>query len=410
MSIYAGIFNATLNPAQLNMKSLASTIMRFRPNGSAPLFAMTAVTGKTKAKAVNHGYFSKVMVFSKCAATANALAAAGTITVDDTSGFVKGMVLLNTRTDENMRVLAVNSANELAVTRQFGRLAAAAITTGDVFVCVGNAHEQGSPRPTSRSIQAVYIENYTQIIRNAWALTDTARASYAEAGYSNIAETKRDCMDFHSMDIEQAMIFGQKYMGMYESKPIHATGGIMDTVRQYAPGNVDAAPATTSYDDIVDMVLPMFSQSADVGDPNSRVVFCDTTAMRTFQDIGREYGEVSMTMDQSGYGMRFGRFDFFKGTLYLKEHPMFSAMGLPPGLALVVDVPAVKLAYLDGRESIQENYTPASGGSNEAGNGVDAQGGSITAEFAVELLNPQGCGIITNLVAAKKKVYRTTVV
>lgn len=212
------------------------------------------------------------------------------------------------------------------------------------------------------------------------------------------------------MDIEQAMIFGQKYMGMYESKPIHATGGIMDTVRQYAPGNVDAAPATTSYDDIVDMVLPMFSQSADVGDPNSRVVFCDTTAMRTFQDIGREYGEVSMTMDQSGYGMRFGRFDFFKGTLYLKEHPMFSAMGLPPGLALVVDVPAVKLAYLDGRESIQENYTPASGGSNEAGNGVDAQGGSITAEFAVELLNPQGCGIITNLVAAKKKVYHTTVV
>ena len=38
MSIYAGIFNTTQNPAELNARSFAGTILRRRPNGSAPLF------------------------------------------------------------------------------------------------------------------------------------------------------------------------------------------------------------------------------------------------------------------------------------------------------------------------------------------------------------------------------------
>ena len=78
-----------------------------------------------------------------------------------------------------------------------------------------------------------------------------------------------------------------------------------------------------------------------------------------------------------------------------------------PGLALVVDVPAVKMAYMDGRKTISESYQPSSGGSNEMGNGVDAQGGSITTEAAVELINPAGCGVITNLIKAKPRIHYT---
>ena len=407
MSIYAGIFNTTQNPAELNARSFAGTILRRRPNGSAPLFGMTAMTGDSKAKASTHGYFSKTMVFSQAVMAATALVGDTALTVASTAGLVKGMVLQNLRTNETVRILAVTSATVLTVTRQFGRIAAAAVNNGDVWIAIGNAHEEGSPRPAARSIQAVYVPNFTQIWRNAWALTDTARASYAEQGYSNISESKRDCMDFHSIDIESSLFWGQPYMSTVNGQPIHATQGIVDAIRQYAPTNVDAAPAETSYDDIVDMLLPCWKYATDVGDPTTRVAFCDTTAMRVMQDIGKEYGEVSLTQKETSYGMKFSEFRYFKGSLMLKEHPLFNGIGVTPGTMVIVDVPAVKMAYMDGRKTISESYQPSSGGSNEMGNGVDAQGGSITTEAAVELINPAGCGVITNLIKAKPRVHYT---
>lgn len=407
MSIYQGIFNTTQNPSQLNARSFAGTILRRRPNGNAPLFGMTALTGNSHAKASTHGYFSKTMVFSRVVLTAQSLAASGSFTAADTAGLVKGMVLQNLRTNENIRVLTVPSATTFTATRAYGRIAAADANNADVFVAIGSSHEEGSPRPTARSIQAVYVSNYTQIWRNAWALTDTARASYAEQGYNNLAESRRDCMDFHSIDIEASLFFGQPYMSVYNGQPIHATQGIVDAVKQYAPDNVDAAGATTSYDDIVDMILPAWKYSTDIGDPTTRVAFCDTQAMRVMQDIGRQYGEVTLTQKETAYGMVFSEFRFFKGRLMLKEHPLFNGIGVAPGTMVVVDVPAVKLAYMDGRKTIQESYKPSTGGSNEMGNGVDAQGGSITTEAAVELLNPAGCAVITGLTAAKPRIVHT---
>lgn len=407
MSIYAGIFNTTANPTELNARSFAGTILRRRPNGNAPLFGMTALTGDSKAKSSTHGYFSKTLVFSRMTMTAAALVGDTALTVASTTGIVKGMVLMNLRTSETVRILTVPSATGVTVTRQFGRIAAAAVNDTDVWIAIGNAHEEGSPRPSARSIQAVYVSNFTQIWRNAWALTDTARASYAEQGYSNITENKRDCMDFHSIDIESSLFFGQPYMSTFNGQPIHATQGIVDAIKQYAPGNVDAAPAETSYDDIVDMLLPAWQYATDVGDPTTRVAFCDTTAMRVMQDIGRFYGEVTLTQKETSYGMTFSEFKFFKGRLILKEHPLFNGIGVTPGTMVVVDVPAVKMAYMDGRKTISESYQPSSGGSNEMGNGVDAQGGSITTEAAVELINPAACAVITNLIAAKPRIYMT---
>lgn len=406
MSIYNGIFNTTKNPPELNARSFAGTILRRMPNGNCPLFGMTSMTGRSRAKQSTHGYFSKTLVFSRVTLTAAAVAGDTTITVDSTAGIVKGHVLYNAATGENVRVTNVASGTSLAISRAFGRVAAAAIASGAVLVVVGSAYEEGSARPTARSIQPVYASNFTQIFRNAWALTDTARASYAEQGYSNIAESKRDCMMFHGMDIESALFFGQAKMDTTGAQPMHATQGIIDAVRQYAPSNVTAFTGPAGYDDIVDAVLPAFQYSTDVGDATTRVIFCDQTAMRVFQDIGRAFGEVTLTQEETSYGMVFSQWKFFKGRLLLKEHPMFNGLQAINGLAVVVDVPAVKLAYMDGRDAIEETYG-VGGSENGVGDGVDGQGGSLTSECAVELINPAGCAVLTNLTSALPRIYTT---
>lgn len=403
MSIYAGIFNTTKNPPELNAKSFAGTILRRFPSGSAPLFGMTSMTGRTQAKASTHGYFSKTMEFSR--AVVGAVDAAATnLVATSANGIIVGHVLYNPNTAENMRVTGVAGLN-ITVTRGFGRVAAQAIAANTPLIVVGSAFEEGSPRPTPRSISTVYVSTFTQIFRNAWALTDTARASYAELGYSNIAENKRDCMTFHSTDIESALFFAQPKMDTLNGKPIHTTQGIIDAVRQYAPANMTAATGPVDYDDIVDMVAPAWSTNYDAGDARTRVAFCDSVAMSTFQNIGRAYGEVTLSQNDTSYGMAFSQFKYYKGSLNLVEHPLFNGLGVSKGLCVIVDVPAVKLAYMDGRDAKDETY--GVGGTNVDGPGIDSQGGSLTSEFALELLNPQGCAVITNLVEAKPRIYHT---
>lgn len=236
MSVYAGIFTTNKNPEVLNKRSFRGTILRRQPNGHAPLLGMTAMTKDSKALATTHGYFSKTLEFSRAATTAEALAGATSLSVSSTAGLVPGQVLHNALTGENLRIVTVPAANQLTVARGFGRIPAATIASGTTLVVIGSAYEQGSARPIARGITPVYAVNYTQIFRNAWAITDTARASYAELGYSNIGESKKDCFVFHGIDQEATLFFGQPSMNPAgpNGKPIHSTQGIIDAVRQYA--------------------------------------------------------------------------------------------------------------------------------------------------------------------------------
>jgi len=402
MAFYTGVFNTNNNnPAELNMRSFASHVLRLFPNGSAPIFALTSQTGRSRAKASTHGYFSKTLLFSsvkinQSSSPAGYNSSAVTLVVDSTTGILAGMVLYNPTTQENMRVSSVTNSTTLVVTRGFGRVAAGAIADDATLVVIGNAFEEGSSRPTSRGLTTVYVPNYTQIFRDAWAVTDTARASYVEAGYGNVAESKRDCMLLHSVNLESAIIFGQPKMDTSGAQPLHATQGIVDAVEQYAAGNTATAASTTSFDQWVTLLEPAFQYSADLGDPKSRTLFGGATAIKVINDIARKSGQVFIQDGQTTFGLHFTKFVFYKGTIYMIEHPILNGIPSMAGLALVVDMPALKLAYMDGRDTRAEEY--GGSGQNNA-NGVDADGGSLTTECAVELLNPNGCAIIYGLQA-----------
>ena len=400
MGLATGMFNAnTGNPAELNARSFAAQILRRFPNGTAPMFAMTSQSGKSRAKSSTHGYFSKTMTFLVITMGTTALVGDTTLTFPSTAGIVPGMVFMNQRTLENVRVTAVNSATVVAVTRAFGRVAAAAVNNGDKWIQAGTAYEEGSNRPTARRLDTQYIPNYTQIFRNAWALTDTARASYAEMGISNIAENKNDCAMFHSTDIESAILYGQAIMNTAGATPIHATQGVIDALRQYASGNVNAAGATTTFNQLVTLVESAFFYSTNLGNAKSRTAFCDNTAMKVMNQIGRASGQIQMTTKETKFGMKYVEFEFYLGTLELVIHPLLNGLQ-QTGTMLVMDMPALKLAYMEGRDTIPESYgvTPSQQG-QVSDSGLDAQGGSLLSELAVELINPSSCALVTDLTA-----------
>ena len=394
--LQTGVFNAIQgNPAELNKRSFAGTILRRHPNGSAPIFALTSQSGRSKAVSTTHGYFSKTMLFVTLNGTAIEPAAETSIAVTSSAGVTPKMVFQNLRTGENIRVISITDATTIVVSRSFGRVAAADTAVSDKFIQVGTAFEEGSLRPVARRISTIHIPNYTQIFRNAWALTDTARASYAEAGYSNIAESRSDCMVFHSVDIESALIWGQAEMDTTGATPLHSTQGIIDAMEQYAPQNTNAASSTTNYAQLITLVEPAFRSSANVGNAKGRVLFGDNQTIKVITDIGRKSGQVQIMQNETQFGMKFTSFQFYLGTIDLVIHPLFNGNGLA-GTALIMDMPALKLAYMDGRDTKPEEYN--TGGKLVEG-GIDAVGGSLTTELAVELINPYSCAYITGLTA-----------
>lgn len=399
MSFFSGAFDATnINPAELNQRSFAGTMLRLFPNGGFPLWGLLSQQPKSTAKSSTHGYFSKTLSFGACQINNGAgyTDANTDFTIDAVGGLLVGMVLYNPRTRENMRITTVTSTTAIVCSRAFGRVAAAAILDNDPLIVVGSAFAEGSARPTARGMTTVYVPNYTQIFRNAWAVTDTARASLVEAGFGNVQENRKDCSILHSVECESAIIFGQP-SAPTGTPPLHATQGIYDAVDQYAPANTNTAGATTTFAQLVTLVEPAFTYSTDMGNAKERIAFCGAGAMKVLHDIGHAYGQVYINQAETSFGMQFTKFKFYKGVLNLIEHPLFNSHASLSALMVIVELSALKLAFMNGRDTAAEEYGGT--GKNNA-NGVDAVGGSLTSEFAVELINPFACAVVEGLTAA----------
>lgn len=401
---YTGVFNTTQNPPELNKRSFAQQLVRRFPNGSAPLWGLTSMvkSGRKTAVSSTHAYFAKTMEFVQLTfATAGGTQAGGVtnLVVDSSAGVVPGQVFFNPTTSEIIRVTAVPDSTHVTAVRGQGRIAAANILITDVLINVGTAHAEFSARPTERRLKTVHVPNYTQIFRNAWAVSDTARASLAELGkYNNVAENKQDCALFHSVDMETALIWGQPKMDTSGAQPFHMTQGIIDSIAQYASANIVPAGSTTDQGQLIDMLEVAYQVNTSASDSTMRVGLGGNNAIKVINEIARKSGQMNMTYKDTAFGTSFTQFKFHKGTVNFIEHPLFNQLGA--GISdnlLLVDIPAVSLAYMAGRDAFPENF--GVGGSHSAGVGIDGVGGSLTSEFAVENLNPMGCAYITGLTA-----------
>jgi len=393
MATFTGMFNTGNFTTDLAKKSFAGMITRLMPNGSAPLFGLTSMLASETAVAVEHGYFSKTMLFPEL--QLNGAIADGTtnvFTVDSTANVLPGMIMRANTTGENILINQVVSSTQVQVTRGVGVTAAAAIADNVMLYQVGNAFEEGSDRPTSLNITPVRITNLTQIFRNTWALTDTARATQVIAGETTVAESKQDCAAFHAADIEKALFFGQKSQGTRNGKPFRTMDGLISIVEQYvAQDNVHTAAATTNYTQLETLLDPVFNQATDPKVANERIMFVGGAAKVVLNNIGRLNGTYQMVDGQTSWGLQFTTFKTARGTFRVIEHPLFNTNSDWSQMAVGIDLSTFNVAYLGDRKTRSEE---------EFGEGVDAIGGSLTTEMTCLVKNPPANVVIYGLTAA----------
>jgi hypothetical protein len=398
-----GIFNTSNFTQDLAAKSFARAITRLMPNGQAPLFALTSMLPEETALQVEHGFFTKTMLFPMFnldAAVADGVA--NIFTVASTANLVAGMLMKAASTGEIVLINQILSPTSIQVTRGIGTTAAA--VADDVnWYQVGNAFEEASLRPNAVQINPVRITNLTQIFRNTWAISGSAAATQVIAGETTIAENRQDCAAFHAADIEKALFFGAKSQGTRNGQPFRTMDGFLQIISNltyyppsYATPNVSVAGATTNYTQLETMLDPVFTQTTDPKIGNERVLFVGSQAKKVINNIGRLNGTYFIQNGQTDFGLQFGSFNIARGTFRMIEHPLFNSNADWAKLAVAVDLSTFRVAYLTGRKTKREDFNLSG---QPVDQGIDAVGGTITSELTCVIKNPPANAYISNLTA-----------
>jgi hypothetical protein len=159
-----GLLSTAVLPQDLAAKSFSAMLTRLMPNGTAPLFALTALLKEERAVGIEHGYYTKTMIFPSVTLTvAVPDGVATTFTVGSTTDITVGDMLRADTTNEIVIVNTIPSTTSITVTRAVGTVAGAAIGNTVSLFHVGNAFEQGSVRPSAVALVATRYVNFTQI-------------------------------------------------------------------------------------------------------------------------------------------------------------------------------------------------------------------------------------------------------
>lgn len=397
-----GVFNTVQIPDDLARKSFAAMITRLMPNGEAPLYGLTALLKEETAYQVEHGYFSKTMIFpSLVIAAGGALISDNVLNVTSVANVIPGMMFRVDSSGENILVRSVNSPTQVGVQRGVGTTAPAAISAAVSLWMVGNAFEEASLRPASLLIIPQRFINFTQIFRNTWAVSDTTRATQQIAGDSFVAESRNDCAMFHAADIEKALFFGQKFYGALNNQPFHTMDGLLNIVAGQAPGNITTLGGTTNWTQLQTALDPLFNQVTDPKNKPERILFVGGAARNVLHNIFRLNSTYFIEDGQTSWGLQYDSFKIPRGRFTIIEHPLFNAYGQTSTwakMAVGVDLNSFSLAYMAGRKTKNREFNVA--GQVDVDNGVDAVGGTLTSELTCLVKNPAADGVLFNFTAA----------
>lgn len=346
-------------------KNFREGILRFNPNGTAPIFALTSKAGKKNVDDPEFAWWSEGNVLIRLQANGAAAAGDGVITVDSadptattlganlgTATHLKpGDILLVEPTADNatfnhelIEVTAVLSDTQFSVNRGVGGTTAATIADNVWLTVIGSAFAEGTAAPRATSRNPIKFYNYIQIFKDSYELTGTADKTKTRTN-NNYSEDKKRKTFKQAADIELSFLFGRKAETTGSNgKPLRFMGGM----REFIPAaNVTVFGAAVTPTSFMDALAPIFDFDTGAGD--SRIVFAGNQALIELSKVfaGEVLFEVSNTVKM--YGMDFQEFSLPNGKVYLKSHPLLSRHGLYKKSAFVLDFDAIKYVSMTGR-------------------------------------------------------------
>ena len=281
-------------------------------------------------------------------------------TVDSTAGWAQALVRVETApaigassTAFSGRVIDVSNANVSGYN---------VLANNDACQIVGTSFAEGSGSPDTFSDTLDDDFGYTQIFKTACELSNTAIAT-RHRGYANEfdrvwAQKLRE----HKIDIERAMLFGQRarVQGVQYTEGLvgHIVKNVNptadDSALSYSSGSAyyrTVAQAELTYDRILGDMEVIFDPAR--GGAGERLVLASLPVITFFNKMGdgafvdatQGYSNspyrYNMEKAQGAFGHELSQINTVHGSLYLVKEPLFR--GMASGMMLMADMS--NLAY-----------------------------------------------------------------
>jgi hypothetical protein len=329
------------------------TFSLLEPNGSAPFSALLVMT---QGEATDDPIFSvfrdempERVVKVNNSSGYNATATTITIDADSEAAFlVAGSLLCNPATGEVMRVSADTAKNGTSITvvRNLGT-ASAALTIADnqdLFVC-GFAAEDGADIATSVSFDPVVVQNFCQIFRTSFAITNTLKQTYRRTGDAE-DEFSMKALKLHMQEIERAMFFGHKHSeNAGANNERRYTNGILNSLTNV----VDGASFTTAGLMTEDEFDSMLIDTVFAFGGSQKIAFVGAKVAAHLQRFGKARWQP--TMIEGAYGVNITSYNTTSGQLLVHLHPQFRQIPSMQNAMVIIDMTQVKYRYLQGRDT-----------------------------------------------------------
>ena len=305
-----------------------------------------------------------------------------TMTVSSSPWLIKGMVVMVSSTVSGMGegtnaatcvITAVNSATEIEVRwlRENSTSAVSIDGSSTAVNCqvIGTAYAEGSGAPDVWSQELDNDYGYTQIFKTACEMSNTARATvyrgYADE-WSRIWNLK---LREHKMDIERAMLFGQRAQvgGINYSEGVvghiiaeGAAPTVDDTQLSYSEGKAyhkSIASGSMTYDNWLSDLEVVFDPAR--GGSSSKLALCSLPVISLFNKIGGSSfvddsfggtednpGRYMFERSNGTFGHKIMKLETIHGDLSLVKEPLFR--GLSSTFMALVDLDHVSYRPLVG--------------------------------------------------------------
>lgn len=385
-----GVFASDQNIQSVRKGDFASGLLQTMPQGSAPMFALTAGMDSADASDTVVTWFEENRITGRVSVVNNASTGATfTVSAADATTIVAGQIYLVESTGEYVFVDSI-SGTSVTVTRGFGGTSVSALdgsSTAKAIQKIGTAHEEGSSKPTSIANIGFPRFNYMQIFRNAWDVTGTARAVEYLTG-DVVAKNQRDCAMWHAEDIERSLLWGVQTIGVQNGKPFRTMLGILNQITT----NIVGETSTTKKSELDAFLLSVFQRNIK-GKPNERIAFCGNTVVQVLQRLAELNSTVNIQPGQTEFGLKVMKWMTPFGDISLITHPLMNESPLWTKDLYVLHPGAIRTRYL--RRTKMDNYD-----TNGSRAGADADYGVMTTEMSVEYRAEITGGKFTNITGA----------
>ena len=382
-----GIFASDRNIQATRKGDFAAALLRLESTGSAPLLALTAGMDTADAKDTVVTWFEENRITGRVNVTNNA--GTGTSwTLDDASMMVVGAIIMVEASGEYIYVDQV-VGSVATVTRGYAGTAIVSIDGSGTPVPIQRittASEEGSSRPTAIANIGDPKFNLTQIIRNAWDVTGTAKNIDYHTG-DIVAKNKMDCANFHAEDTERAIIWSRRSNGILNNKPFRTMDGILAQIKT----NISTQGASFKASALNAFLRDIFSRNIK-GKPNERIAICGNTALSVINDLAtiNSVSVINLEVSQEKFGMKITTWITPFGTIKLLTHPLMNESPLWTKELYVLHPGALRTRYLRRTHHEQNNKDGTRAG-------VDSDFGVITTELSIENRAEITSGIYTGI-------------